>query len=299
MKKSFSKVVYLIGTILTFTLLLSACGSNNKESSKSNKINVVTSVNFYSEAAKAVLGDKGNVTSIINSPSSNPHDFQPTPKDSKTVAKADFVIYNGAHYDSWMQSLLNNNSSAKVTNVSNDLMGKDDHDNAHIWYDYRTMPKLVNSLAKQFSKKDAKNAKFYENNAKKYIESLKPIEKTVKQIKQQHKHNNKVDVTEPVFNYMLNDMGYTINDAGFSKAVEHEIDPTPQNIRDLQDDIKHKKISFLVVNSQTSDTTVQNMIKLANENKLPIVKVSETMPKNTNYKDWIMSSLNQVKNLNK
>ncbi|MCK8607039.1 metal ABC transporter solute-binding protein, Zn/Mn family [Apilactobacillus ozensis] len=298
MKKSLNKCIGLVGIIVTFTLLLTACG-NNKEQSKSNKINVVTSVNFYSEAAKAVLGDKGDVTSIISSPSSDPHDFQPTPKDSKIVAKADFVIYNGAHYDSWMKSLLNNNSSAKVTNVAADLMHKDEHDNAHIWYDYRTMPKLVNSLAKQFSEKDSKNAKLYKENAKKYIDSLKPIEKAVKQIKNEHKHNNKVDVTEPVFNYMLSDMGYTINDAGFSKAVEHEIDPTPQNIRDLQNDIKQKRISFLVVNSQTSDTTVQNMIKLANENNLPIVKVSETMPKNTNYKDWIMSALNQVQKINK
>jgi ABC-type metal ion transport system, periplasmic component/surface adhesin len=78
----FIKKYKFLGIILSFAifiLVLSSCG-NKKVNSSSQKINVVTTTDFYAEVAKKIVGNKGQVTSIINNPAIDPHDYEPTTK---------------------------------------------------------------------------------------------------------------------------------------------------------------------------------------------------------------------------
>ena len=86
-----------------------ACGNNGaaKQSSTSNsKIQVVASVDFYGEVAKAVGGNKVSVQSIIDNPAVDPHDYEPTTKVGKSVAKSDLVVASGIGYDGWMDKVV-------------------------------------------------------------------------------------------------------------------------------------------------------------------------------------------------
>ena len=58
----------------------------------------------------------------------------------------------------------------------------------------------------------------------------------------------------------------------------------------MQESIKHKKISFFVNNVQASSSTVNGMVKLANQNQMPVLKVRETMPNGTNYYHWMKNN---------
>ena len=49
---------------------------------RADKIKVVTTTDFYGQVAEEVLGNKGKVTSIINNPSVDPHDYEPTTQTS-------------------------------------------------------------------------------------------------------------------------------------------------------------------------------------------------------------------------
>lgn len=70
------------------------------------------------------------------------------------------------------------------------------------------MPKLANELANQFSKLDSSHTKYYRQNAAKYIQSLAPLQKLIKTVKQNVDQNNKlVDVSEPVFSIALAHLG--------------------------------------------------------------------------------------------
>ncbi|WP_225425352.1 metal ABC transporter solute-binding protein, Zn/Mn family [Apilactobacillus timberlakei] len=293
--KSFRNLLYVTMTLFCVSIVLVGCGNN--KSSHSDKIRIVTSTDIYGQAARAVAGSKAQVNSIINNPNVDPHDYQPTIKVAENISNANVVIYNGLGYDSWIEPLTQNTKKhTKLLNVGANLLNKKTGDNPHVWYFSKTMIKLTNEIAKTLSNKDPANKTYYFHNARKYINTFSPIQHKIKQLKS-NKSKILVDVSEPVFDYSLKEMGYQVKDGGYSKAVENGTDPTPNEIRSVQLDIIHHKIAFFVENTQASDSIVDNLVQLAKKHKVPVVKVTETMPNNTTYQKWMLSQYQQVERI--
>ena len=98
MRKKLFSFILLVSAFLAFFTF-----GHKNTAAASDKLNVVTTLDFYGETAKAVLGDHGTVTSLITSPNVDPHYFEDTTKTAKFVSKADLFIYNGACYDNWVK----------------------------------------------------------------------------------------------------------------------------------------------------------------------------------------------------
>lgn len=252
-------------------------------------IQAVTGMDFYGEVAQQVAGNHGKVTSFINNPSVDPHDYQPGTKQAQELGQANVIIENGVGYDSWMNKLVksNGNSKARVVNVSH-LVGKKDGDNEHLWYQPATVKKLALDLATQFGKVDPEHKADYQKNAQRYLASLKPLDREIARVKRQvNPSNNQVAVSEPVFDYALSNLGYQVMDQHFEKAVEDGSDPSPKDINEIQQAIKNHQIAFFVNNSQASNSVVKNLVKLAHQNNVPVLNVTETKPKGKTYTQWM------------
>src|SRR4051812_14707968 len=91
----------MLGVLAAITL---ACSSNSSSGSGSG-LRVVAAENFWGSIAKQLGGNKVNVTSIISNPNTDPHDYEATPKDGRTVADARYLISNGIGYDPWVSKL--------------------------------------------------------------------------------------------------------------------------------------------------------------------------------------------------
>ncbi|MDE3288932.1 metal ABC transporter solute-binding protein [Lacticaseibacillus paracasei] len=277
-----------------------ACGSNGaakQSSSNGSKIQVVASLDFYGEVAKAVGGNKVSVQSIINNPAVDPHDYEPTTKVGKSVASADLVVASGIGYDGWMDKVVKSADKSKnYLRVADDLMNKKEGDNEHIWYDPRTMPKLANTLADKFAKKDPADKATFKANAKKYIASLDDLNTLINKLKSKV-NGQLVDVSEPVFGYALDYLGYKVNDDHFSKSTEDGTDYSAKDIHGIETDIKEKKIAFFVNNIQASSKTVNQLVKLAEQNNVPVLKVTETLPKGKNYRTWMTRQYQQLEKI--
>ena len=125
---------------------LSGCGGNaggNRTSAAAARqttdscdttINVVASVNQWGSLAQQLGGSCVNVTSIINSTATDPHDYETTPADLTKLARADVVVLNGAGYDGWAQKAQLDEGRQRIVKASS-LMGiadsQDDHDHDH------------------------------------------------------------------------------------------------------------------------------------------------------------------------
>jgi zinc/manganese transport system substrate-binding protein len=303
MKKMRAKIgVALLAAAL---LLVAGCGGA-KQTAKSpaaqgHKIKVVAAENFYGEVAKAVGGDQVEVTSILANPQQDPHDYEPTAAASRQVADSQVMIYTGLGYDDWAAKLLkadSNSSGKEVVAVGGDLLGKKAGDNPHVWYDPAVMPKLAKKLADDFAKIDPEHARQFQQRANDYIATLAPLTDKVAKLRQAAATN--IDVSEPVFDYMAAALNFTINDPAFAKAVEDGNDPAVAEYAKVQGDITGKKIKFFVCNMQTESPTVERMVKLAEANGIPVIKVTETEPAGKNYLQWMTGQLEQIeKALNK
>lgn len=281
------KLLGIILTLAIFALIFSAC-TNKKVKSTTQNIKIVTTTDFYGEVAKAVVGKKGTVTSIINNPAIDPHDYEPTTKTAQIVSQADITVANGLGYDTWMNKLDKNGSYIKV---GEDVMRKQTGDNPHIWYNPETMPQYAKYLANKLAKQQPKNKAYFEKNAQKYIASLKPVQAELNQLKSasQSVPNKNVYVSEPVFDYSIQATGFKVTNQNFEAAVEKGTDPSPAIIKDMHQGIKDKQIAFFVLNTQTDSKLVNNLVKLAKKNNIPILNVTETLPKGKTYKQWMLS----------
>lgn len=287
--------------VLSSVFLLSACGATSNtanstsKTSSTSKIKIVAAENFYGEVAKAVGGDRVDVTSILDNPNTDPHDFEPTPDVARTVSNAQLIVYNGVGYDAWMDKLNSADSSSNsksITKVADDVLGKKEGDNEHVWYNPDTMPKLANKIADDLAKLDPSQAETFHKNAQTFIASLAPLQEKVQKLKQTS--GVKIDVSEPVFDYMASAINLSVNDAKFSKAIDEGTDPSAADVAQLQSDIKGRNVKVFVYNRQNSSPTVDNLMKLAKSSGIPVVEVTETEPKGKTYLQWMNDQLDQL-----
>lgn len=281
------KTILLITTLLVLVLTLTACSTKREANTNNHKVDIVTSTNIYANIAKNVVGKHGEVQAIIKNGDTDPHDFEPTTNSAKEVANANIVISNGLGYDDWMTKLADSND-IHMTKVGEELMGLKQGDNPHIWYNLDMPKKYVNYIVKRSSKIDPKHASYFRKNGQTYLNKIQSIKQLAAKI--DAKHAKPVYVSEPVFDYALERCHFKIGNPAFEEAVENETDPSAQVVHNMQESIKHKKISFFVNNVQASSSTVNGMVKLANQNQIPVLKVRETMPNGTNYYHWMKNN---------
>jgi zinc/manganese transport system substrate-binding protein len=281
-------------------LLLAACtgrpdapdSARTAFSADSGKIRIVAAESFYGEAAEAIGGDRVEVVSLVNGQKADPHDFDPPASASRAVHNAALVIYNGIGYDDWMAKLIQASGTKSVIRVAEDVLGKQAGDNEHVWMHPDTMAAFANAFADRLSELDPGNTSSYRERAADYIKTLAPIHDLIGKIKQPASVD--VDVSEPVFDYMLQALNFRILNPAFAKALEDETDPAPADLAQTMDDLKLKRIKLFVKNKQTDSPIVTTLTQLAQQNDVPVIEVTETAPPGQSYVEWISSTLRQI-----
>ncbi|WP_436969961.1 metal ABC transporter solute-binding protein, Zn/Mn family [Lactobacillus helveticus] len=295
-KSRITKSLFIMGLMGMIMLLASACSNKDQAKTKSDKVSIVTTTNVYADIAKNVVGKYGSVQAIIKNSATDPHDFEPTTADAKKLTNANIIVANGLGYDSWMNKLASSVSKKPVL-VGEDLMGLKKVDNPHIWYDLDMPTKYVNYLVKRLSKLDKKHAAYFKENGDKYLAKIAKVKQIAKSADK--KNNKPVFVSEPVFDYGLEEAGYKIGDKEFEEAIENGTDPSPKTINKMTNEIKDKKIAFFVNNTQASSSTVKTFVELAKENSLPVLNVRETIPNHMTYLDWMRENYQNLANISK
>src|SRR6266536_3925446 len=84
---------------LAVAAALTGCGGGANANSSGGRTSVVAAENFWGSIAAQLGGNRVQVTSIIDNPNADPHDYEPTTAYANEMATAGFVIENGIGYD--------------------------------------------------------------------------------------------------------------------------------------------------------------------------------------------------------
>jgi len=275
------------------SLLALACTSLLAQAS-GQPINVVAGENFYGDVAQQVGGKHVHVTSILSNPDQDPHLFEASASTAKALSAARLVVYNGIDYDPWMAKLL---SAAKAPGrkeiVVGQLMQKKTGDNPHLWYDPATMPQVAKAIAVELEAADPSNKAEYEQNLKRFLDSLQVLNSKVKSIHDKYA-GTPVTATEPVFGYMASALGFKMRNEKFQLAVMNNTEPSASDVAAFENDLKTHKVKVLFYNSQASDQSAKRVQKIAKESRVPVVGVTETAPAGKHYQDWMLGQLNAL-----
>jgi zinc/manganese transport system substrate-binding protein len=292
MQERIGRRVALALVAVVLLTLASACSLGHAAQSSGGPLTVVAAENFYGDIAKQIAGGRAEVVSIISDPTADPHLFEPSITDGARVAAAQVVIENGAGYDQWMDRLTSAepNPSRQTVRVAQvlDQVGTDV--NPHFWYDTPQLPTIAAAIETAMATADPGNAAYYQQQETKFEVSLKPLSDVVDQIKASYAHES-VAYTEPLPQYLLQAAGLAIKTPlDFARAIEEGVDPTPQAAAEMNALISGKEVKVLLYNSQATSPIVDQLRSLAQDNSIPVVSLTETMPTGaSSFQSWQLS----------
>ncbi|WCB92207.1 Manganese-binding lipoprotein MntA [Baekduia alba] len=99
----------LLAFALLGVLVLAAagCGSSGSSSAKPGAVDVVVTTTQLGDVVRAIGGDAVDVHQILK-PNTDPHDYEPRPKDIQATAGAKLVVTSGDELDAWMGDVIEN-----------------------------------------------------------------------------------------------------------------------------------------------------------------------------------------------
>lgn len=256
-----------------------ACGTGH-DSSRT----IVASTSVWGSVAAAVAGPDMQVTSIITSPTDDPHSYTATPLDAARVHDAALMIFNGGQYDQFAADSAGQRDKPSIDAF--DLRTDKSDDNEHVWYDPATVGAVADRIAAELGKIDSTHAQAYTDRANAFRTKLNDISSITTAIAATHP-KAPVLQTEPIGHYLLKAAGADDRTPhAFEEAIEQGTDPTPADVAAVRNLLTAKQVRALVYNIQTEDKTTKDVAATAKSAGVNVVEVAETLPQGVDYLQW-------------
>ena len=229
------------------------------------KFKVVTTFTVIQDIAQNVAGDAAEVQSITK-PGAEIHDYQPTPQDIAQAQSADLIIWNGLNLERWFERFFQNMKNVPavvatdgITPVSiyeGEYSGKP---NPHAWMSTSNALIYIENIKNAFIKYDPQNAKTYEENAMRYAEQIKQLDKPLREKLAQVPENQRWLVTsEGAFGYLTKDYGFK---EVYLWPINAEQQGTPKQVRKVIDAVRKNNIPVVFSESTISPKPMKQVAK--------------------------------------
>ena len=256
---------------------------------------IVAAENFYGNVAGQLAGPGRAVTSILNNPDQDPHLFEASPSIARDLSSARIVVFNGAGYDPWMNTLLSAaHSVRRQTVIAGDLTRHHAGDNPHLWYEPGTMSAVARAVSADLAADDPAHDAGYAARLDRFNRSLVPIDRKIAALRARYA-GLPVTATEPVFGYMAASLGLVMRNQRFQLAVMNNTEPGASEVAAMEDDLRGHKVRLLIYNSQAADDATERLLRIARTAGVPALGVTETEPSGAaSYQDWILGQLDAL-----
>ena len=157
--------------------LLAGCG--DQTTGPSDGVRVVATTTQLGDFARAVGGDAARVTQILRA-NTDPHDYEPRPRDVQATADADVILVSGDGLDAWMGKVLDQ-GGADVTPLD---LGRrapvKRTDDPHWWQDPRNVEAAIPAIRDALAAARPRQRATFERNAAAYLARLRRLDAAVR-----------------------------------------------------------------------------------------------------------------------
>jgi zinc/manganese transport system substrate-binding protein len=290
----------LVGVLLAAVALVGAgirLSTVGAATSGGSTLQVVAAENFWGSIASQLGGDRVHVTSVITSPATDPHDYEPTAADARTMAGAQLAIVNGVGYDPWAGKLIAANPvHGRVVLTVGDLVGVKPGGNPHRWYSPTDVQKTIAQIVRDYAKLDPKGADYFaQQKARFETRGLAQYKRLIATINRKY-HGVPVGASESIFTPLAQAVGLKLlTPASFLKAISEGAEPTASDKTTIDRQIARKQIKLWVFNSQNSTPDVQRITDAARKKGIPIATITETLtPAAATFQGWQSRQLEAI-----
>jgi zinc/manganese transport system substrate-binding protein len=293
MPRPTSSLLALLSVTVPATVLLFGCGGG-ATGQAGGKLNVVAAEDSWGSIAAQLGGDRVQVTSVITNPAADPHDYEPSSEDARTMATAEVSIVNGIGYDEWASKLLAASpDSGRVEIDVGDVLGLEDGDNPHQWYSPSSVAAVVARITAAYEQADPGHDAYYRRRRAQFEQKgLAGYDRLIKRIRSRFA-GTPVGASESIFEPLAPALGLDLKTpTGFMDAVAEGTEPTPGEKATADRQIEDHEIAVWVYNSQNATPDVQRLNEAAESAGIPITTVTETLaPEGASFQGWMSLQL--------
>jgi len=300
----FARPAGAVGLVLAVLALTSACSttagttaSAGGGSGDGRVVQVVAAENFWGSIAAQLGGSHARVTSIISNPDTDPHSYEPTTSDARTLTTAQLAIVNGIGYDGWADKLLATNADSGRTELNvGDLVGIAPGGNPHRWYSPDNVRQVIAQLTADYKKLDPADAAYFDQRESVFeTQTLAPYNQLIASIRATYA-GTPIGASESIVTPLAEGLGLKMmTPESFLDAMSEGSDPTAADKSLIDQQIRDKQIKVYVYNTQNSTPDVTAQVQLAKQEGIPVATVTETLsPATDTFEQWQVSELQGI-----
>ncbi len=220
----------------------------NAQAQEKTKIDVVVTNSILADWVHNVGKDFVQVHALVG-PNGDVHTFEPTPKDSVAIVKAQAVINIGVGLEPWLKDLYKSSGSRAhrytvaegldlIHLVKTQGVFRDEVD-PHFWHDPTKVVWVIQKIATALVNEDPGNAQYYWENARSYLAELGQLDEWIaKQVRKIPQERRKIVTSHDTFAYFGKRYGFQIVGSILDSATTESADPSALKITQLIEKIK-------------------------------------------------------------
>jgi len=288
----------VLGAAVALACAVAGCGRSGSPGpaagTGSGRLEVVAAENFWGSIAAQLGGGKADVHSIIVNPATDPHSYEPSAADARTIAGAKMVIVNGVGYDNWATQLLGTSAEGgRVVLDVGRLLGLAEGANPHRWYFPADVHAVVNRIVADYDRLDPADAAYFAAQRRRFeTVGLARYDQLRQEIRATYS-GVPVGYSESIFQGLGEDLRLRLlTPYSFAKAIAEGTDVTAQDKATVDAQARDRQIKVWVFNSQNVTPDVQRVNQIARARHIPIATVTETLsPASDSFQQWQVGEL--------
>jgi manganese transport system substrate-binding protein len=262
-------------SLTMFILLFTACSNVSEGEADNDKLKIVATYSIIADMTENIVGEKAEVYSMVPI-GTDPHMYDPLPKDTSKVSSADLVFYNGLNLETgkgWFQDLLDVTNKKDVAFAVSDEVtpmyltekGKETQEDPHAWLDVQNAIKYVDIITKHVIEKDPDNKEFYLNNQSEYVKKLNELDQYAKEAVEKVPQEKRILVTsEGAFKYFSKAYGF---ESAFIWEINTDSQGTPEQMKNIINIIDKNQVPALFLETSVNPKTMET---ISNETGVPV-----------------------------
>ena len=304
----------LVGGAAIVTLALAGCATPGVSAADDGRLSIVASTSVYGDIAQQIVGDLGDVKSLVTNAAQDPHSYEASAQDQLALSRADLVIQNGGGYDPFIDTLLGDDTTVRVVDASEasgliadratdhaegDPTGEESPDhiegfNEHVWYSLEGVEKVADAITDELSALDAPNTSTYRQNYVEFAAALTTLRERVQGL-ELRTAGLTAAITEPVPPYLLADAGFAnATPEAFSEAIEEGTDVAPTVLQETLALFDSGSVALLAYNAQTASPETERVREAAEAAGVPVIDFTETLPDGVDYLGWMTANVDAI-----
>lgn len=249
--------LFLLILILSFTL--SSC--TKKVSTSNTKPIIAVSIVPEKTFVKEIAGDLVDVLTLIP-PGNSPSNFAPKPQDLAKLSEAKLYFAIGVPTEeaNILPKINDVNNDLKIIKLNEEVQKKysersfdSNNRDPHIWLSPQRTKIMISKITEELSNLDEKHKSIYEENAKKYLNTLDELDKYIKN-KLKNSKDKSFIIYHPSIGYFADD--YNLEMIAIEKDGKSV---TPKELEKIIDLAKEKNIKIILHQKEIDSKKVQTL----------------------------------------